>query len=227
MARMTRKELLKRDEVQEAAVDVGHWIERNWQVVAKWSAAVAVVALIIGAVAWYLGQQRAQAAADLGSGLQIFAEAVEGGYIDPLKLEEALGKFEEARTRAGGSATGKIASYYQAATLDRLDRSDEALPLLEPLYSANKLPSTLQGSASALYARLLLESGETERAIEVLEQLSEAGLTGFPREQALLQLGHAFREAGRIEQAREVWETVVDEFPTTPASQEARQLLES
>ena len=56
--RMTRKELLKGDEIREAAFDAGHWIEENWRMVVGILGAVAVIAAAVISWTWLAGQKR-------------------------------------------------------------------------------------------------------------------------------------------------------------------------
>ena len=59
--RITRKELLKRDEVQEAAFEFGHWLEENWRTVATGIGVAVLAGAAIGGWFWYAQRQAGEA----------------------------------------------------------------------------------------------------------------------------------------------------------------------
>jgi len=129
---MTRKQLLKTDEVAEVAVEAGHWFEEHWRMVAAAAAAVAVIVAAVFGWIWFADQNREKARVMVDEGLAKYAEAEAVGFSDPATLEQALASFESAASKSGSAAPGDVARLYQGLALYRLGRTEEAIGQLEP-----------------------------------------------------------------------------------------------
>ena len=223
--RMTRKQLLKQDDITETASDVTHWLAAHWQKVAAAAAALVFVAGIVGIWAWMGERSRKQATVAFDAGLVSFEEAERAGFANSPRMESALASFEQAADLAGDRKPGGVARFYQGTTLYRLGRTEEALPILVKLAEDEEDGSTLDGSVKSLLASAWAETGQTEQAVSLLEEVVTANDVGFPADQALMQLGRVQQNAERPELARAAWERIVNEYPQSPAAAEARRLL--
>lgn len=224
--RITRKELLKKDDFLETAPSVAQWFEENWKPLAGAAAGAIVVVLLI--VAWSLNQKsnREEAMKLLAQGQQRFDESIVLGEGETAGFEEALVLFEEAVDRSPRSEAALVARYFRAASLQRLGRLDEARDELAELTSAAELPATLRGSALAVLAGLYEATGDSENAVRVWTELSADAGSLFPADQALMELGRAHRNAGNTDLARQAWQTLIDDHPESPLASEARLLLD-
>lgn len=222
--RISRKEL-KHDEIQEAAFDIGHWIEEHWKGIAQSVAALAVLGALVAGGFWWTGRKRAELEAALADAQKLYTVAADGGFISDDDLSAALYAFEDLASRAGDTNVGKVAQYYQAATLEHLLRDQEAIEVLEALTGSGGGPETVRGQAVLLLASLYARTGSTDQAIERLEAAAAAEEGPVPPEQALIELGRIHWEQGDVEAARAAWQRVVDEYPQSAGVTEARQLL--
>ncbi len=225
MARISRKEL-KKDEIADAAFDIGHWIEANWRTMVKIAVPIVAVALIVTAWAWNDRRVSRLSSELLAQGIGQFTQARTGGFSDSAQLDRALDLFTRAEARGGQSSTGQVARYYRGVTLQQLGRTEEAISSLESVDLGADGSPTL-GAAKVLLADLLVEAGRADRAIQLLIELSGQNDSGYPPELALLQLGRIYSAQGEDAQARESWTRVVDDYPQSPAAAEAGQLLGS
>ena len=225
MARLSRKEL-KKDEIAAAAFDFGHWVEANWRTMVRIAIPIVIVALLVAGWFWNERRTARQSSELLAQGIGRFTQAQAGGFSDSTQLGEALDFFDRVHGSAGGSSTGQLALYYQGVTLQKLGRTDDAISSLESVQLGEDASPTL-GAAKALLADLLVEAGQTDRAIELLVEVASRSESAFPPEMALLQLGRIYHAQGNGEQARESWTRVVDEYPQSPAASRASQLLGS
>jgi tetratricopeptide (TPR) repeat protein len=207
MARISRKEL-KRDEFVEATKEAEHWLEEHWQTVAKIAAAVAGIAILVGIWFWYSSRTREQAALLLDEGLSRYTEVQEGGFTNTAELETALASFDAAARKGGRAAVGQVSRYYR-----------------EELTGNPNCPDTLAGSAHLLLAELFVAAAEPGRAVQTLETLIDADPPIYPLDQALMALGKVHQANGDEEQARIVWQRVIDEYPTRGSASQARRLL--
>ena len=69
-------------------------------------------------------------------------------------------------------------------------------------------------------------AGQREKAILLFESIVDQDERLIPRDLALLELGRIHRDAGNPEQARVLWQRIVDEYPLTVSAPEARLLLQ-
>lgn len=221
--RITQKEM-KRDEFVETATSVTQWVEDNWQTVVKWAAVVAALVVLVLAGWWYVQNSKAKSKNLLAEGMATYSDAEAGGFENAEELETALATFERSESKAFGAPSGNTARFYQAATLHHLGRSDEAVGILEKL-TAEELHATLRGSAQSLFAEVLVDQGESDRAISLLEQLAANEDAAFPPDMALLRLGKLHKELGNTDEAKRVWQRIVDEYPDGAGAFEANKLL--
>jgi tetratricopeptide (TPR) repeat protein len=223
MSRISRKEL-KRDEFVEATKEAEHWLEDNWQLVAKIAAGIAVAGILVAIGFWVVRSNRAKSAALFAEGLGQYQQAQTAGFSDPAQLEAALTNFD-ASAKKGGGPVGQVATFYRGVSLHRLGRNEDAIVALLEVAEAETASPTLAGSAKALLAEVFQSTGETDRAVEMLQALIDADPPIYPVDQALLELGKIHMARGEAEQARQDWQRIVNEFPARGAVDEARTLL--
>jgi len=222
MARISRKEL-KHDEFVETAVDIGQWLEEHWRRVATWAGVVVVAVVVTALVVWSTARARERTRQILAAGMSQYEKALAAEEGVDAELQAALPLFEEAGERAGSA--GHVARYYQAATLSRLGRTDEALPLLEGVLAEGLDHPTLAGSAQSLLVTLYQEAGRTDSAIELLQRMVDETEPSNPPDQSLLMLARIQENQGDLAAARVTWQRIVDDYPDSPGAAEAGALL--
>ena len=223
MSRISRKEL-KRDEFVEATKEAEHWLEDNWQLVAKIAAGIAVAGILVAIGFWVVRSNREKAATLFAEGLGQYEQAQTAGFDDPAQLEAALTNFD-ASAKKGGGSVGQVATFYRGVSLHRLGREEEATAALLEVADAKSASPTLAGSAKALLAEVYQATGDGDCAIELLQALVDTDPPIYPVDQALLELGKIRMERGEGAEARQAWQRIVDEFPARGAVDEARTLL--
>jgi len=226
MARKITQKELKQDEFVDAAVDLGHWLEKNWRLVARWGAVVGVVVLII--VGWVVlaRHTREQAEVRLAGALVTYDRLEAEGFTDSAVLEQTLGELNSVADDAGRAAAG-VARLYRGSALFQLERFDEAEQELSSVVETADRDGTVFATAHAVLANVYQATGRTEEAVRVLDGLLDSPNARVPADQTLLQIGQIYSEAGEDDQAREHWQRVLDEYPNGMAATEARQLLNS
>lgn len=151
--KISRKELLKDDQLIEHAPDVIDWLETNKGLVIRVAAGVLIVLVVGGAWSLWSNHRRDEAADLLDDGLKAYqpGPAAGGAPAAAPKLDEALAAFEKAADRGGSSGVGVTASFYRANVLLDLGRAKEATPILESV-AASAPTSSLAAAARALLA---------------------------------------------------------------------------
>jgi len=222
--RVSRKEL-KQDEFGEAVLGAGHWVERNWNDLLKWAAAVVVgVGLAVG---WGVYAQHRRQAADklLAAAVRSYERASAAGEAGHADLERAVADLEQV-VRRGKGASAQLARLYRGSALFHLGRLEDAATELRSVLEREEAAATLKASAAAMLVRVELAAGREDEATALLAAAVERPNETLPADQALLALGRIRSAGGQPEEAREAWQRVVDEFPASAAAAEARRLLE-
>jgi predicted negative regulator of RcsB-dependent stress response len=214
----------KNDEFLEAAFDLGQWFESNWKTVLRGAGVFLVVAILIAAIFGWKQHRVAQATTALELGTAAFNRAAAAQFGDFDALADALAHFEDAEAKAGTTAPGPLASYFRGVTLLRLGRTEEAAETLEGFVAQSSGENPLDWVGRALLAQIHTDSGNTERAIALLEEVT-APDSKYPVEQALVQLGIVQQTAGDRDAARKSWQRVVDEFAASSSARQARELI--
>jgi len=227
MTRGISRKNLKHDEFVEKAGEAGHWLEEHWRTAAIVGGAVLLVVLGYALWSWNAARGRAAAETALASGLAHYGLAEKAGFTASGELDSALADLTTAAERGGGGAVGETARYFRAATLYRLGRSEEAVPLLERTIGSSSATMTLRGSATRLLATVYAQTDRVDEAVALLDDAISAEAPVVPPALALLQLGRIERGAGREDDARQTFQRLLDDYPQSAPAQEAQRLLGS
>jgi tetratricopeptide (TPR) repeat protein len=142
------------------------------------------------------------------------------------RLEAVLTKFNAVTDQYPSTDAAAIAGYKAAATLLALGRPKEAAVAYQQV--VDRAPSSLYGRMARLgVAEAEAQAGEHEKAITAYKELADRNDGIVPLEGILMQLGKTYRGAGRNDDARQTFTRIVEEFPASPFSEEARLELES
>ena len=182
------------------------------------------------AVAAFAGASGATAACTPGQMQEAtlqYQQAQTSGFDDPAQLETALISFDAAAKKGGSGSVGQVATFYRGVSLHRLGRNEDAIAALLEVADSETANPTLAGSSKALLAEIFQATGETDRAVDLLQGLIDADPPIYAVDQALLALGKIRMERGESELARQDWQRIVNEFPARGAVEEARTLLGS
>ena len=189
MARITRKEI-KHDEFVDSTWRIVEWLEQNIKPIIFGGVAIVVlVAVATGVMAWQ--SSRAKAGADLLSRGQ-------AALVGPIAAEES----PEPDAPYTPTFSSEEARYQEA--LERLDTAAGAGG------QVGRVARFLRGVA-------LLESGQAEEAVKVLEDAVERlgndpSIGGAVR----ARLAHAYLRTGQLEAAVEIWRKLTDEDADFP-----------
>jgi tetratricopeptide (TPR) repeat protein len=226
MADRISRKTIKQDEFIDAAFDAGAWIEKHWRTAVAVVAAAAALLLVVAAWNWWSARRTTEVSNLLAEGLRLYVGAPESGPGPAApRYADALPILEEASRKGGNSAPGRVASFYRGATLLRLGRAAEAIPVLDGV--ASSAPErTLADGARALLAEAQAKAGDLEKARATYRSLADTPGAAFPPDVALLQLARLYEERGRTREARETLQEIVTKYPQGGVSGEARARLQ-
>jgi TolA-binding protein len=206
---------------------------------------VTVAAILIGVVGGYLWWQQRRdstAAASFASAMAIHEAPVvpipepapgspapvqqPGTYpTERAKLEAALPKFVEAADRYPSSGPGIAARYQAASILAVLGRYPEAEQRYQEVI--DRAGNTIYRRTARLgLADVQVAQGKFDSAINIYTEMSRETNSQIPIDSVLMQLGRAYARAGRKEEAAGAFNRIVNEFPESFYSADARRELD-
>lgn len=198
-------------------------------------AVVVVGAAAIGYWAWHEREQRRAhallAAAMVVQETRIGPPAAPGtaGQTFPTERERdqaAVVKFKAAADAYPSTDAGIFARYQEASTQMALGNPTEAVKTYQLVI--DRAGSGLYGQTARLgLAEAQARSGQFEQAITGYKELAQRKDGGLPIDGILMQLGRAYRDAGRAGDARQTFNRLIEEFPDSPFSADAKRELDA
>jgi TolA-binding protein len=202
---------------------------------------ITVIVLLVAAIAggWFYWRKRTndKAGAMLGVALTITnspivpaptipgATQAPGTYpSDRARQEASLKAFQDVATAYPSTTAGLAAQYHAGASLLLLERFPEAEKTFADV--AARAGSSVYGPMAKMgRAEALAGESKYDDAIKVLTDLSADRDGALPVDGVLNELARACVKAGKKAEARAAFKRIVDEFPESVYSTDARQQL--
>ena len=155
------------------------------------------------------------------------AVVVPGSYpSEQARAAAALVKLKAAADAYPSTDAGIYARYQEATTLMSLGRPGEAASRYQDVIA--RAGSGLYGQTARLgLAQAQARAGQYDQAINGYKELAQRKDGPLPVDGILMQLGQTYLEAGKRADAQQTFNRVVDEYPSSPYSAEAKQQLDS
>jgi predicted negative regulator of RcsB-dependent stress response len=236
----TERQHLKRNEVQDFTRQAREILEtKPREVTAAAAAVVVIVALAIGYYAWNQHVQ-GQAHDMLAQALIIESARVAppvapggtavvapGSYPnEQARAEAAIAKLKAVADMYPSTDAGLFARYQQAAILVGTGHAADAIPLYNDVIT--RAGDSFYGQVSRLgVAEAHARGGQFDQAINDFKELAQRKDGPLPIDGILMHLGRTYVEAGKKNDAQQTFNRIVEEFPNSPYSGEARQQVES
>jgi len=206
------------------------------------STALIVIVVVIGAVAvGFLGwRQHVQAKAHglLAEALTVQEARVGpppapgttgGGLYFPTERERAqaaLTKFKIAADAYPSTDAGLYARYQEGATALALGSPAQAVTAYQQVI--DKAGNDFYGQMARLgLAEAQARAGQYDQAINAFKDLAQRKDGPLPVDGILMQLGRTYRDAGKSADAQQTFNRLVEEFPDSPYTQDARRELDN
>jgi TolA-binding protein len=140
--------------------------------------------------------------------------------------QAALTKFKAAADAYPSSDAGIYARYQQAVTY---------MALGEPTGASSAYQQVIDKNGDGIYAQMarlgLAESqaraGQYDQAIKAFQGLAQRRDGPLPIDGVLMQLGRTYLDAGRRAEAQQTFNRLVEEFPESPFTADARRELDN
>jgi len=141
------------------------------------------------------------------------------------KQEAALAKFKAAADAYPSTDAGIFARYQQASALMSVGRPADAAACYQDVIShAGKRIYRQMAELGLAEARA--RSGQYDQAINGLKELAQRKDGPLPVDGILMQLGRTYIEAGKPADAQQTFNRLVQEYPESPFSADAKKALD-
>ena len=228
---------LKQNEFAVTAAKVAGTMSANRDRVVMGAIAVVVVAGLVGGYLYWTKRTNDQASGRLGQAMAIAQAQIvpaptlpgatqpAGTYpTEQARDEAAVKAFQDVAAAYGSTPAGIAAQYHAATSLMGLGRATEA---------EQKFRDVTAKGGSSIYASMakmglvtaLVGQSKYDDAIATLNTLSGDRDGAIPIDGVLMELARTYVKAGKPQDARAAFKRVVDEFPQSSYSADARQQL--
>ncbi len=205
---------------------------------------VAVAVIIVGAIAVLVwrsnidSESRVMLADALETAQTQVVPAAQPGVSTPAPVppgsypterardEAALAKFMGVANAYPSSSAGITARYNAATLLMALGRGPEALQRYQDV--VDRAGNSIYGQMARLgMAQVHAAAGHYDQAIALFKEMAVRKDSQLPVDGILMQLGRACAAAGKSADAKQAFKRIVDEFPLSPYSAEAKKELDT
>ena len=139
--------------------------------------------------------------------------------------QAALTKFKIVADEYPSTDAGIFARYRQAATYMALGEAASAATMYQQVI--DRAGNGLYGQMSRLgLAEAQAQTGQYEQAINTFKDLAQRKDGEVPVDGVLLRLGRVYVDAGKKSDAEQTFNRLVEEFPESPFSADARRELD-
>jgi len=142
------------------------------------------------------------------------------------RAEAALVKFKAAADAYPESDAGVFARYRQAALEMDLGNEEAAIAAYQQVI--DRAGDRIYGQMARLgLAEAQAKNGQYDQAINAFKELAQLKDGPLPIDGVLMQLGLTYRDAGKVAEAQQTFNRLVEEYPASPFSVSARRELDS
>jgi TolA-binding protein len=202
------------------------------------AAVVIVGAVVLGYVAWrdrvdsraeaLLAEASAVAATRIGPPVAPGTPGAGPSFAtERARAEAAVVKFKAAADAYPASDAGIFARYQEGTLQIALGNETEAIAAYQQVIDRAGSDHIYGRMARMGIAEAQAKSGQFEPAINTLRELAQITDGPLPVDGILMQLGLAYRDAGKTADAQQTFDRIVKEFPDSPFNVEAKKALDS
>ena len=142
------------------------------------------------------------------------------------RAQAAVAKFKAAADAYPSTDAGIYARYQEAATWNFLGSPAQAIPAYQQVI--DRAGDDIYGQMARLgLAQAQALDGKYDQAINAFKELAQRKDGPLPIDGILMQLGKAYLDAGKRSDAQQTFTRLVDEYPESPFSSDARRELDN
>jgi predicted negative regulator of RcsB-dependent stress response len=142
------------------------------------------------------------------------------------KHQAALTKFKVVADEYPATDAGLFAGYREAATWMALGNPKEAVTAYQQVI--DRAGDTIYGQMARLgQAQAQVQAGQFDSAITTYKEMAQRKDGPLPVDGILIQLGRTYIDAGKPSEAQQTFNRLVQEFPDSPFSGDAKRELDT
>jgi len=142
------------------------------------------------------------------------------------RAQAAVTRFKAAADAYPSTDAGLYARYQEAAMQMAVGSPSQAITTYQQV--VNRAANSIYGQMARLgIAEAQASAGHYEQAITLFKELSLRRDGPWPVDGILMQLGRAYLDAGKRNDAQQTFNRLVEEFPESPYTSDARRELEN
>jgi len=234
MKRAERRHL-KQNELQRWAIQARGALEERKRETTIGVVAVLVVAAAIAGWSGWRGYVESRAQRDLAEALAVQearvtaagTPATPGSFpSDRARQQAAVTKFKAAADAHPTTDAGIFARYQEAAGQVALGNPTGAAAAYQDVISRSGKGIMAQMARLGL-ADAQARAGQYDQAINTFKELAQHKDGPLPVDGILMQLGRTYRDAGKPADAQQTFNRLVQEYPDSPFTSEARRELDA
>ncbi|MBI2150844.1 MAG: tetratricopeptide repeat protein, partial [Acidobacteria bacterium] len=182
--------------------------------------ACAVAVLTLGFFGWryYSSSRNASASTQLSLAINAFNDAAKPAKE---RYEKTIAEAQKTYDSYGSLPAGGIALYFLALSHEEMGDTAKAVQSLQVVIDRGQ--PDIKSVAQFALAGIHKKHGETQKAIDVYKQLYDSG--GYSKAAVGYELASLYEANKQIDQAKDLYQKVVTEFPDSPFRQNADEAL--
>ena len=142
-------------------------------------------------------------------------------------MEAALKKFKAAADAYPRTDAGIYARYEEGAIEMAVGKPADAVKSYRAVIDRAGSRSLYSQMARLGLAGAQARTGQYDQAIDTFKELAQRKDGSLPIDGILMELGRTYRDAGKNSDAQQTFNRLVDEFPDSPFSGDAKKELEN
>jgi TolA-binding protein len=139
-----------------------------------------------------------------------------------MKFTDAAKKFADVAAKSPRTQPGRLAGYFEAISLEKLAKNDDARKLLQGTASGGD--EEFAAMARFELAQLDDRTGQSDEAVKLFQQLIAKPTVLVPKPVVMLALAEHYRQKNPAEAAK-LYGQIKSDYPDTPIAQQADQEL--
>ncbi len=234
----TERKHLKTNEFEQVTMQVLEMVGTKQKEATRIAIVVAVIA-VIGGGYWFWHQRTQDKAHAMIADAMIVQEARvgppaeatggSGGLTFPTerdRAQAAIAKYKAAADAYPSTDAGLFARYQEGSLLVSIGNNADAIKAYQSVI--DRAGDALYGQMSKLgLAEAYARAGQYEQAITTFKELAQRKDGSLPIDGILIQLGRTYRDAGKASDAQQTFNRLVEEFPESPFTADARREIEA
>ncbi len=216
--KMTRHQLKEQDEITTSLQRFTELVYTHKREFILGAGTLIVVVLAVFGWVYYSSNRTIAAQTQLSAAIAAFNDTAKP---EKERYQAAIAEADKTISSYGSLPLASIAQYYKGLSYDGLGDNAKATEALQR--AINDAGPDVRSVAQFALAGVYLKNGETAKAIEAYKQLYDGG--GYSKAAVGYELATLYEANNQADQAKEIYQKIVTEFPESPFRQSADQAL--